>query len=222
MATIQAFWRFNPYHDEDGQFTEAPSSSGLGTAAAARLGKASALLAAVVSSHEQTSLEEYTGPLYLHINSKLRDRGYGLGLTATTRSFISGLDTLLKRPEAALPVTASTYRGVSKRSVEVLEEAAAGSGLVWDEGFVSTSISKRVAQQFRAVKGKRTGAVVRIDLPKGTPAAYVPAFSKSYTSTLMSTEKEVLLPRRSVFRVRKEGDVWVLSYVGLDQGVGEA
>lgn len=216
-ASSDPVWRFNPYHDKEGRF--APALGGSSGAldfvpegqAEDRLLRSHAAWAGQLAEEETRALGTYVGSLaYEDINRWLR-----LGEEPkrfdplVVEDSISGLDAAIERPEAALPAAYRAYRGVSGRTLAFLEKALDQSDLVQDNGFTSVTLKARVATRFK----RGAGALLRIELPPGTPAAFVPAVLKGYPS---STERELILSRGAVYRVRREDSGYVLTYVGFD------
>lgn len=92
---------------------------------------------------------------------------------------------IFTRPEIRLPEDVVVYRGISLH----IEEA---TGFQW--GFTSTTLDADVALRYAGIYAPieattKPAGIVRIRVPKGTPALYVPAISY-----LFRKDRELLLP----------------------------
>lgn len=207
--------KFNPYHDKTGRFAAKPGGEvgpfeDFGSlrdfnqqySVHQRLYDVWGGWRKSTTPREKEAVDEYAGnAAYKVINDSLRSGGDGGRLSRT----VDLIDSALAKSSA--PGDVVVYRGISKRVAKMLGDASEGS-LIIDRGFVSTSVSSGVSDRYT---GKR-GTTVAIEVPYGSRAGYADALNWSVEHM---REMEVLLPRNSVFRVKKsDGGRIVLEYVG--------
>lgn len=148
--------------------------------------------ASSLSADEADAIDEYVvGEGYQGINESLRSDG---PLTPA----IAALDAALAK--AVVPEAMIVYRAVRGNAV-----AFKVGDVVIDNGFMSTSITKRGAEKWAAQSDN--SAILRIHVPKGANAAYVNASIGDDSSE----ETELLLPRGGRLKI-----------VGIKDGVVHA
>lgn len=129
-------------------------------------------------------------------------------LNSSQRKYIEGLKRVIQRSVIVQPTT--VYRGVTR---DIYANARVGD-IITDKAFVSTTKDLAVAERF----GFGFGNVLEIELPKGHPGLDIESIGTSLEpygarppSTLALTEKEVLLPPGTKFKVVEvkpyEGDL---------------
>lgn len=153
-----------------------------------------------ISIDEQIALSTYTSNAYSTMNRMLRNPDYyekeypdALSENAkkTYNHQIQFCSDALKRNKSTKSIV--TYRGVSKQLMEKLSGLDAGD-IITDDGFVSTSTSKKVADNFaRTYDG---GYIMTILIPKGSQAASVKSLSN------FPKESEVLVNKKARFEVK--------------------
>ena len=169
---------------------------------------------AALNPAERAALEAYCGDrnFFRAVNAVLR----GADLTAVPARFARrvlparrAIADAIKR--GAVPETLTAYRGIGdlEATFGVLPGEAAGlvGHLRQSEGFLSTSISRRVAVQ--GFVNERTGALLDISVPAGTAAAWLPALR----STAFPNQLELLFGDRTpllVVAAVREGPILVL------------
>ena len=153
-----------------------------------------------ISIDERIALSTYTGSAYSIMNRLLRDPEYyekenpdSLTETAkkTYNAKIQFCSDALKRNKSTKSIV--TYRGIKRELMEKLSGLDAGD-IITDDGFVSTSTSKKIADNF-AIK-YQGGYVMTILIPKGSQAASVKSLSD------YPKENEVLVNKKARFEVK--------------------
>lgn len=132
----------------------------------------------------QTSIKHYTNGSYGDLNRKLRS---GQPMSAAQATLAANLDAAIRKSKIMEDTT--VYRGVAKPAEFFGSDVTIGTVIV-DNGFISTSKNTATANGFSS-----GGLVAKIRLPKGSSAMDVSPLS------LHSKEKEVLLPRGSMFKI---------------------
>jgi hypothetical protein len=114
---------------------------------------------------------------------------------------VSRLDAVLEETKTSKDVT--TYRGQELTDAQVtqLNELAATGGTYVDAAFLSTTLSKTVAEDFIPNRKTRTGGLFEIEVPAGSSGAYVNRFSGNDVSDPIGGEVELLMPRNQPLRV---------------------
>lgn len=224
-----AFVRFNPYHDKDGRFAAAPGggayppspetdeevadrdralrqvSGPIISAVLARPDRGAAL--------EETLVQYVRHDGYERINGYLRHGSVGaLDDKRAIRQQIGELDELFTLRGARTTEPQTVFRGIGSSTLGRLEDALRESSLVQDEGFSSTSLDPLVANDFAHLARSGYGGVLQIEVPVGTSAVYVPGLLGHRDA--FASELELLLPRGTVYQVRREGDGYVLTVHG--------
>ena len=153
-----------------------------------------------ISIDERIALSTYTGSAYSIMNRMLRnpdyyDKEYPDSLSEiakkTYKYQIEHCSNALKRNKSTKSIV--TYRGIKKELMEKLSGLDAGD-IITDDGFVSTSTSKKVADDF-AIK-YQGGYIMTILIPKGSQAASVKSLSN------YPKENEVLINKKAHFEVK--------------------
>jgi hypothetical protein len=169
---------------------------------------------AALSPAERTALEAYCGDrnFFRAVNAVLR----GADVAAVPARFARrvlparrAIADAIKRGAVPEPLTA--YRGISDFEATFGVPPGEASGLAGQlrrsEGFLSTSISRRVAVQ--GFVNERSGALLDISVPAGTPAAWLPALR----SDAFPNQLEMLFGDRApllVVAAAREGPILVL------------
>jgi len=171
-----------------------------------------------ITPAENEAISAYQGSFYGSINSGLRE---GHVKSADARKYVQGLDQVFEKIAAkggvpkAITVFRGTFPGLDDNFDAFLESAKAGD-MMFDEGFVSTSMDPKIAEDFSL---SPNGYLFEITVPKGTPALPVNDITGQLTS-----ESELLLPRAekgASFRVKNIVDgppgkkKFVMDYVYL-------
>jgi len=157
---------------------------------------------------------EYTGGLYHSINGLLRFAAKpGDEDIETVKAAINSISKALSR--AKVPDDVIAWRGVAGGKeiasellgVSKLEDAVGKT--ILDNGFVSTSLEKRVAAKFAgAFRGSTDSVVFKIRIPKGSRGAFVSPDAKFFGDDIdmlgigFKSESELLLRRNSKFVIR--------------------
>ena len=129
---------------------------------------------------QRKALTSYTGTAYQNINKKLRA---GEGATPTAKNIQAAMRPLTRSVTVYRSTVKAQFPGLSNYSTFDQVKAFEGK-VITDKGFVSTSVNPR------------GGSVeLEIDLPEGTPAAYVQSISK------YPIEHEMLLAAGLNYRV---------------------
>lgn len=122
-----------------------------------------------LSSSELDALNRYVGD-----SSTINDylRGEGKGSTALVNQ-VRDIDSALNK--ASLPNNLTVYRGVGAGYLGMdLSSESSVKALVGktfkDSGYMSTSLSRNVSETYGA--GRKGGAVLKINAPKGSHGAY--------------------------------------------------
>jgi hypothetical protein len=129
-----------------------------------------------LSGEESEALGYYKEEAYYSVNERLRAGK----ANAEVGSYERKLDQAIEQGELSQPLT--VYRGVDG-------ELSFGDDGFKDWGYVSTSLSSNVAEDFTGWDGE----VYKIHLPKGSHAINMENYGDG-------REQEILLPRGSVFR----------------------
>ena len=147
-------------------------------------------------------VERYTGSTYMYTNDHLRGNlsagDYELEVPGGARH-IAVMDEALAGKVA--PVDAELWRGYSFESAKLPDDPADAVGTVFaDNGFVSTSVTRAVAEDFAHVRYSQQqtheAVLVRVKARAGrTRGAYVQPISS------IPGEDEFLMPRGTAFRV---------------------
>lgn len=139
-----------------------------------------------INSKEKEAILHYSGSGYSSINSGLR-KGSVTGSTAT---HVANLDSAMAK--SPLPQDTLLYRGAGGgKSIETWSKLQPGDHFQ-DSGFTSTSV--RASSSFASDYGVK----LTISAPKGYPGLAMDSKLSHYAS-----EKEVLLPRNTRFKVTK-------------------
>lgn len=148
------------------------------------------------SGEQETALVTYSGDAYRDMNGCLR---FQQGCSDTVESYNDNASAAM-RPTTR-PTT--TFRGANFAALgvenhEQLQEMI--GGVVSDSGFTSTSISPETFDNF-------TGDVaLQIEVPEGTPAAYIDQISEfGSNSDTDPPERELLLDRSTRFEILEVG-----------------
>lgn len=148
----------------------------------------------VTPGHKQ-AITTYQGASYTRINNYLR----GKPSARTNEAWITGV---VKRLDETLSNAVTEYdlvvhRGYGGASAEKLikkfgtaDLAKMPGTIIREDGYMSTTLDSRIAGGFGNVK-------VEIDIPAGSPAAYIPTLN---TGKYVS-ESEVLLPRGTALEI---------------------
>lgn len=144
-----------------------------------------------LTESELFQLREYKRFGFKRMNSALRS-GY---IFDDTKEIINALK---KAP--GLPEHTRLFRGVAR---DALPKNIEIGDVIVDKGFVSTSLSSSLAREFG-------GTIIEILAPKGTPGIFMDYFG--------SSEWEVLLPNKSMFRVVSvESRRIVVEWIGVEK-----
>lgn len=137
-----------------------------------------------LSSDIQTSIKHYTNGSYNALNKALRS---GQPMSEAQATLAAHLDAAIRKSKISEDTT--VYRGIAEPAKFFGSDVKIGTVIV-DNGFISTSKNTSTATNFGG-----QGLVAKIKLPKGSSAMDVSPLS------LHSSEKEVLLPRGSMFKI---------------------
>jgi hypothetical protein len=151
-----------------------------------------------LSDKERDAVDSYKGYGYKQINSRLR-----AGNAAS--EMVRQLDSAIAK--GSLGGDTKLYRSFH------MENIPKAGDVISDRGFASTSTRREVAERFTKIGGGRR-AMVRISVPAGTPAAFLPG----------QNEDEVLLGRDSNFAVKSvktEGGILVVDVEVVSNGQGQ-
>lgn len=143
-----------------------------------------------------------------HVNAMLRGRPIPPAEVARVRLVISGIDALLSR--AVLPVDLVVYRGVTLSRLIPPDTPLPATQI--QNGYMSTSLSRAVAEHGFAATALGGGAVLQISVPAGTHALWLRPLGRRD----LRYEDEVLFPDRTflTYLTRREaGTVFVESEV---------
>lgn len=144
-----------------------------------------------LTESELFQLREYKRFGFKRMNSALRS-GY---IFDDTKEIINAFK---KAP--GLPEHTRLFRGVAR---DALPKNIEIGDVIVDKGFVSTSLSSSLAREFG-------GTIIEILAPKGTPGIFMDYFG--------SSEWEVLLPNKSMFRVVSvESRRIVVEWIGVEK-----
>ena len=139
---------------------------------------------------ERQALSNYQGGKYIAIQDYARTGNAGdYDSERAAKAEQRALDSAIRR--GAAPRDVLVYRGIGAAREGITGEVKVGS-VIRDRGYSSTSISRDVAHGF--AEGKLDATVLEIEVPRGSPAAFVPGDGSLQ-------EAELLLPRGSRFEV---------------------
>ena len=147
------------------------------------------------SADEKEAIHYYQGSSY-GINGYLRTGNadkYLLGNGAKEHQLIAQLDSAMKAAPK-MPTARTLYRGVEGPMATRLENAARSGRVFRDKGFMSTTGTPSVAEEFKQYAGHR-GRVVEVRVPAGTPALEVDKIASNLNCD------EFLMPRDSRWHV---------------------
>lgn len=148
-----------------------------------------------LTEEETWALHHYVGIDYSSINKKLRANIDPVipSIRDDLPGRIAAIDSAVDK--SSIPRDLVVYRGMAVPAIEhfrnLKDPKDLVGKLVQDDGFISTSIRARTAASFGSA-----GTVVEIRLPKGSKGLYLDSYDR-----VASGERELLLPRRSRFRV---------------------
>lgn len=121
------------------------------------------------------------------------------------------------KSESPLDSKVTVFRGFGGELPKAWESGI----MLQDSGFVSTSRSKEVAEEFASMQSDRNGreAVFEISIPKGARVLDIGAnaseLGSKVTRGMAEAQKEVILPRGSWFKVvNRSGGRIKMDYVG--------
>ena len=154
-----------------------------------------------INLEQHNSLAAYSGSSYSIMNRLLREpefydeKLHPNRLSQSSRKiyekYIEDCYTALKNNRTTEAVV--TYRGVKSELMEKLAEAEPGD-IITDDGFASTSTSKKIAEKFA---GKYSGGyVMTVLIPKGSQAASIKSLSH------YPKESEVLINKKARFEIK--------------------
>jgi SPP1 gp7 family putative phage head morphogenesis protein len=160
---------------------------------------------------ELNVLGDYQGEFYGNINGVLRGtidpesvneflEDYGMGIDID--KVIKNMDSAMRHAKPT-PTNVMTYRGiyydVDDEFGQLIESLEPGMTYT-DKGFTSTSLSRRVAENFREdhAFAYPDGAIIRYELPRKTRAV---AYQRYSTSSITQDEMEILLDRNVEYAV---------------------
>ena len=161
----------------------------------------------------QESLELYKNNFSTYKSLNEAFRSEGKRFIFENNKFLFNLrDTIDRAMErSTVPEDVVVYRGVSG---DLVEKLIAEGGEFDDPAYVSTSLTMFDAKDFAEIKDRPT--ILKINVPKGTPALYMESFS-----ILSTNEEEILLDRGLKFEfvpgsARAEGkfSVWDVRVIG--------
>lgn len=156
-----------------------------------------------LTAPEINGIQTYTGSSYFDLNANLHK---GLALSDSQKTAVSNIDKALKRASARTPYDMVIYRSFSSSDMYKQLQERRGKldgGVFKYDGYSSSTLSKEFA-------GKWSGKFkLKILLPKGSQGAYI-SYSKDQLSTASLSERELLLPRGTKFKVirTKLGQKW--------------
>jgi len=138
---------------------------------------------------ERQAVTGYTGTDYEAINRRLRMDG---GRTSTRSQRVMNMDSALAKGSA--PRDVQMHRGTTARNlVEAFDRGEYRPGGTFvDHGFMSTSANPSVSDSF----GAGRGIGFRVNIPKGSPGAYV-----GHISAFSHNEAEFIIPRGTPMRI---------------------
>lgn len=149
-------------------------------------------------------VSSYTANGYKQINPYLRG-GAAYGAKDIADLAVPALDRAIASGKTTEPV--QVYRGInSPKLYGMIAKGTLSTGYLFgDNGYVSTSVVRRLARDFASNFGKQSSkpVLVTIRLPVGTPALVTQGFKDkaALKASGGSNEYELLLPRGSRFRV---------------------
>lgn len=154
-----------------------------------------------INKDQRISLNVYSGSSYSIMNRLLRDPDFYDEKLHPNRlseeqrkqyeKYIEDCYTALKKNKSTEAVV--TYRGVKSELMEQLKEASPGD-IITDDGFVSSSTSKKVAENFASKYSG--GYIMNILIPKGSQAASIKGISN------FPKENEVLINKKARFEIK--------------------
>lgn len=152
-----------------------------------------------LSAAETKALRDYSGEGYKTINKSLRQDG---PLSSHDRQTVEHLDTAIQKA-GPLQENLSVFRSMP---AGVLSSVKVGETYT-DKGFMSTTMTREVAQRDWSTSSYGQHALVTIEVPKGASGAPLMKHSKN------SDEHEFLLPRGSRMEITKKQEYGGQSYV---------
>ena len=151
-----------------------------------------------VNIDEKKSIQAYASNCYLTMNRLLRnpdyyDKQYPNDLSSDDRkiyeSYITNCHNALKNNKSTKSVVA--YRGVDYTLTKTFSKLNPGDEFI-DEGFVSTSTTKDIAENFSG-----GGYVMTILIPKGSQAASIKYLARH------AKENEILINKKARFEIKE-------------------
>lgn len=114
------------------------------------------------------------------------------------RNTVAHLDSQFKPTNGHVTV----YSGISGDHAEKIKDALSHGNGVHSNRYTSTSLSPVVAHEFAEDRSSSSQPrhIMKIDVPDGHPHVYVPAQLNTHYNPHMQGEREVLLPRHTLFR----------------------
>ena len=152
-----------------------------------------------ITSEERQALEYYTGSSYSTMNKLLRTPEYYdehpdyLSDSSKQKhlEWIENCHSALKKHKSTEAVV--TYRGITHALMKKLSGLESGD-IITDDGFASTSTSRKTAESFASKKSG--GYIMTVLIPKGSQAASVKKLSWH------GNENEVLINKKARFQVK--------------------
>ena len=152
-----------------------------------------------LSKTQKAALTSYVGGGYHDMNDVARGNISGLTKTEISKAQKSNIQLDAAIAGSKTLENETVYRGTAGISFDHLKEGT----LFTAKGYYSTSSSKEVAKGFTHNEDDEDddeGVLMKITIPKGTPALHVADHIKSPTT---NREKEVLIGRNTKYRVKK-------------------
>jgi hypothetical protein len=159
-----------------------------------------------ISSEEGKAIEDYTSGSgdYGVVNTLLREGEQGMfpGEIKRGNELVGLIDSVIEKAPT-LKEGIVTYRGIwGQEALSVFTNMKPGDTFI-DSGFSSTSLNRKIAENFARSNQANGGIVLEIVNPKGSkgifPLATRTEIVKEYVE--YTSEKEWLLPRNSKFKV---------------------
>ena len=154
-----------------------------------------------IDLNQRISLIAYSGSSYNIMNRLLREPEFydetlhpnrlGSESRKQYENYIKNCHTALKNNRTTEAIV--TYRGVKSELMEKLAEAEPGD-IITDDGFASTSTSKKIAENFASKYSG--GYVMTVLIPKGSQAASIKSLSN------YPKENEVLINKKARFEIK--------------------
>ena len=151
---------------------------------------------------EKTAVRAYAGGLATHGNVAAAAINEQLRRGDDFHPNVKLIDKAIRR--SRLEKDQSFYRGLDYYYGSLGKRPSFSMGqVVTDEAFLSTSSSKKVAQDFAKSSPNRLkgGLVLQIDLPSGSRALPLPNFHGDPKVGMHHNEREVLLPRNLKLKI---------------------